>query len=141
MPAGGRPKAAVRTENSVILRVSSGRPDEAVENFERDLAARGRNRSQPSAVAVASIEAGQRDRGMRILRELEAMADRAYVSPALVAPIYFAAGEAEPGFDRLERAVSERSRELIFIQVNRLLDGYRDDPRYRRLVAEVGFLE
>ena len=63
----------------------------------------------------------------------------AYVSPALIAAVYFAAGDADSGFAMLDQAVTDRTREVIFMQVSQMLSGYRHDPRYAALISRVGF--
>ncbi len=57
---------------------------------------------------------------------------------ALLATIEFAAGDADRGFELLQEAVDVRVREVIFLRVNRMLTGYREDPRYKDLLAAVG---
>ena len=58
----------------------------------------------------------------------------------LLASVYFSAGDADRGFAQLDRAFEERSRDMIFLRVNQMLRGYRDDPRYVSLLERVGHL-
>lgn len=56
-----------------------------------------------------------------------------------LAEVYFAAGDVDNGFVFLQRAVDARAREMIFLQVNRSLNDWHDDPRYLDLVKAIGF--
>ena len=56
-----------------------------------------------------------------------------------LAEVYFAAGDVDNGFVFLQRAVDARAREMIFLQVNRSLNDWHDDPRYLGLVKAIGF--
>jgi len=73
-----------------------------------------------------------------LLEELETYAAERYMAPGLLAAVYFSAGNANQGFALLNQALEERSREMIFLKVNEMLRGYRDDPRYLKLVEQVG---
>jgi hypothetical protein len=83
---------------------------------------------------------GRRTEAETLLAELETIAATEYFSPALLSEVYFAAGDADNGFVNLQRAMDARAREMIFLQVNRSLDGWHDDPRYLDLVRSIGFL-
>ena len=61
-----------------------------------------------------------------------------YLTPGLLASVYFSAGDADRGFALFNQALNDRSREMIFLQVSEMLRGYRDDPRYLELVEKVG---
>ncbi len=61
------------------------------------------------------------------------------MAPSLIASVHFAAGDAEQGFAQLEKALQQRSRDMIFLQVSAMLRGHRNDPRYTALVEQVGF--
>lgn len=82
---------------------------------------------------------GRNTEAEELLAELEAIALREYFSPALLAEVYFAAGDIDNGFVYLQRAVDARAREIIFLQVNRTLNDWHDDPRYLDLVKAIGF--
>jgi TolB-like protein/DNA-binding winged helix-turn-helix (wHTH) protein/Tfp pilus assembly protein PilF len=135
--AEGHPDASSALGFSLI---AAGEFDRAVDVFDTDINRQGRNPRQLSNLAYASFKAGRLSEGRALLEELETMTETAYVSPGLIAAVYFAAGDADTGFEILQLAVSERAREVIFLQVSQMLTGYRDDPRYAALVQSVGFL-
>ena len=111
----------------------------AISIFEADLEDRGRLPSQLSRLAIVYFMSGRDTEASELLEELEAMALREYFSPALLAEVYFAAGDVDSGFVYLQRAVYARAREVIFLQVNRSLNDWHDDPRYLALINTIGF--
>jgi len=119
--------------------MAAGDIDRAITAFEADLDTFGSNPAQLSNLAYAYFKAGRSAEGRELLDELLATSADAYVSPALIAAVYFAAGDADNGFAMLDQAVSARAREVIFMQVSQSLAGYRQDPRYTALIRKIGF--
>ncbi len=116
-----------------------GDAQRAISIFEADLEAQGRLPAQLSHLAVAYYRLGQLANAQELRSELEAMADVKFFSPALLAAVYFTAGDADKGFANLQLAVDAKVREVIFLRVDHMLDGRRDDPRYMELIRSVGF--
>ena len=56
----------------------------------------------------------------------------------MLASLYFSAGDADRGFALYNKALRERSREMIFLKVNVTLRDYHDDPRFLALVEQFG---
>jgi hypothetical protein len=52
--------------------------------------------------------------------------------------VHTAAGDHEAAFARLERALTEREHELVFLAVDPALDLLRGDPRFGSLAERVG---
>jgi len=119
--------------------LSSGDARRAIGVFESDLEDQGRLPPQLSNLAVAYFKSGQQTEAQELLAELEVMAATEYFSPALLSAVYFAAGDADRGFASLQHAVDAKVRDVIFLRVDRMLDGRRDDPRYLDLLRSVGF--
>lgn len=119
--------------------MAAGNLDRAIRVFEAGLDKPGNRPAQLSNLATVYFKAGRRSEGQDLLDELEAQPESVYVSPALLASVYFAAGDTDAGFALLDKAVAERAREVIFLQVSQMLNGHRDDPRYTGLVQQVGF--
>jgi TolB-like protein/DNA-binding winged helix-turn-helix (wHTH) protein/Tfp pilus assembly protein PilF len=110
----------------------------AVDLFEGALESQGRTAFNAANLAVAYFRDGRPADGEPLLKELEDFAEDNYVPPGLLAGVYLAAGDADQGFALLERAFEERSRDMIFLRVDEMLRGYRDDPRYVALLERVG---
>ncbi|MGB5688438.1 MAG: winged helix-turn-helix domain-containing protein [Woeseiaceae bacterium] len=118
--------------------LAKGNTGRAISCFESDLNARGRLPQQLSNLAVAYYRAGRQVQAQELLTELEALAAERFVSPALLAMVYFAAGDADRGFAGLQDAVDAKVRDVIFVRGWPVLDGWRDDPRYLALVQTIG---
>jgi Tfp pilus assembly protein PilF len=116
-----------------------GNTKQAIEILQADLLEQGRNARQLANLARAYYEAGRISEGSQLLAELQALADETFVSPALIAMVFFAAKDSDSGFALLQDAVSARSRDVIFLRVNRVLDEYRADPRYTRIKDALGY--
>jgi len=110
----------------------------AVEIFEAAMESHGRTARNVSSLAVAYYRAGRPADGEILLRELEEFAKDNYVSPGLLAEVYFSANDADRGFALLDQAFEERGRTMIFLRVDGMLRDYRDDPRYMALLEQVG---
>ena len=115
-----------------------GEASKAIEIFEQDLDNQGRYPQQIANLAVAHFKNGNDGEASVYRSELEMLAEQQFLSPALLATIEFASGNADRGFELLQKAVAARAREVIFLRVDLMLTGYRDDPRYMDLLAAVG---
>ena len=119
-------------------RLALGDNDAAIRAFQADIDRRGRGPRRLSNLAAASFRAGRLEAGRALLDEMLRLSEQAYVSPALVATVYFAADDPDSGFRLLDEALRQRARDLIFLRVSWMLSTYRDDPRYQDLVTRVG---
>ena len=119
--------------------LAKGDTERAISYFESDLDARGRLPRQLSNLASTYYTSGRREQGQALLLELEAIAAEHFVSPALLASVYFASGDDDKGFASLQAAVDARVRDVIFLRDWTRLDQWRDDPRYLELVRTIGF--
>jgi hypothetical protein len=66
------------------------------------------------------------------------MKSRTYVSPGYVALVYMALGDRDAEFVWLNKGYEDRAEWLLWLPVDPLFDGQRDDPRYKELVRKVG---
>ena len=90
-------------------------------------------------LACAWVAAGRRDSALAVVDDMKAHADRAYVGPYSWALVHAALGEKDQAFTWLDRAVTERSEDLAFIQCDPGLDPLRSDPRFAEVLRKVGF--
>ena len=81
---------------------------------------------------------GKRKLSLKILHELERLAEDRYLSPFEFALIHFALGQHDPGFDWLGRACQDRSFDLIVIKVDPRFDKLRHDARFGAIVKRMG---
>ncbi|MGH9861972.1 MAG: protein kinase domain-containing protein [Candidatus Acidiferrales bacterium] len=82
--------------------------------------------------------AGQREMALKVLGDLNKLAQRRYVSPYDFALVYAGLGDKEKALDWLEKAYEERDDRLPNLQVHPRLDSLRSEPRFRRLVDRLG---
>ena len=87
-----------------------------------------------SAEAIAAIEQLKR----AIEHEAPMLANPQPSWSLEAARVYAALGRRDDAFACLERAVAERSRDLIFLRVDEQWDPLRADPRFDDLVRRVG---
>jgi len=119
--------------------LGKGDTERAISYFESDLNDRGRLPQQLSNLAIGYYRAGRQAQAQVLLTELELMSAERFVSPALLATAYFAAGDADRGFASLQDAADAKARDVIFVRAWTLLDEWRDDPRYLALMETIGF--
>ena len=81
---------------------------------------------------------GKRSEALETLAELQKLSAERYVSPSFVATLLIMLGEKDRAFEWLERAVEDHSYDMVYLNVDPLFDGFRDDPRFPGLVRKVG---
>lgn len=115
-----------------------GMYDKSIAEGERIL-----NLGMPSDNAIGVLGslyglAGNKDRALELLSELQAKSKEGYVSSFSVAAVYWGLGEMDKAFEWIERAYEERDGSLIYITVPMIFDVLNPDPRYRQLLAKMG---
>ncbi|MGI9182027.1 MAG: TPR end-of-group domain-containing protein, partial [Longimicrobiaceae bacterium] len=63
---------------------------------------------------------------------------RHYISPVYVAGIYAALAEHDSAFEWLGRGFEARDDWMIYLRADPIFDRLRSDPRFPRLLAQVG---
>jgi tetratricopeptide (TPR) repeat protein len=81
---------------------------------------------------------GRREDALRILDELNDLAQRRYVSAYTFALVYAGLNDRDQAFRWLEKSFRDRSSEIAYFKVDPLLDSLRPDPRFADLVRRVG---
>ena len=51
---------------------------------------------------------------------------------------YFELGDADKGFEWLDKAIEERSNGVSYVAVDHFMDRFRSDPRCRRVLDRIG---
>jgi serine/threonine-protein kinase len=90
-----------------------------------------------NSAAVATIYAlqGRRDDATKLLNAI--LKDRRYVFRSEIAPVYFALGDKDRGFEWLTQAVDEQEFIVRYLKVEPSWDEFRSDPRFKALVARL----
>lgn len=89
---------------------------------------------------TASILAlsGERGRALQVLRDMHAMMKHQYVCPYEIATAYTALGDRDSAFEWLQNAKEARSICVIWLNNEPRFDPLRSDPRFAKIVRDVG---
>jgi TolB-like protein/Flp pilus assembly protein TadD len=112
--------------------------DQAIAAFQKAIAHSDSNTVYVAAAGHAYALAGRRSQALKVLRRLEELSGRKYISAYDIALIHVGLGDTERAMQWLERAYQERSDGLVFLKVDPRLDRLRSDPRFVSLVRRVG---
>ena len=82
-----------------------------------------------SVLACAYTRRGQRDEGIRLFQQLEALAKQRYVSPFDLGSVSLVLGDEKRALDLLEEAYRQRSSGLIFLR----------DAKFSQMHRSAGF--
>lgn len=115
-----------------------GRMADAIDEFGRAAEYSGRARDASHDLAFAHAISGDHDFARRVLGTLANESAERYVDPYSIAIIHLGLGEWNETFAALEHALHERSRDLIYLGVNPIMDPIRDDPRFAGVIERVG---
>lgn len=85
--------------------------------------------------------AGQKDKALRLLDQLDKLSKECFVSPYYIAMVFIGLGEKDQAFAYLEKAYVEREYLLLFLKGNPIFDSLRDDPRFTALLNKIGLPE
>lgn len=102
-----------------------------------------RKQTSPSTATFGDLGhsyalAGRRDEALKEIEKLKKLSKQRYVSPHSIALIYAGLGDEDSALEWLEKAYEDRSTLLIWIKVDRRLDDLRFEPRFMRIVANMG---
>ena len=81
---------------------------------------------------------GDKAQVMKLLDELNAAAQQAYVAPISWVMLYLGMGEIDSAFEWLQKAAEARDPLLCYLKVGPIYDPIRDDPRYACLLQRIG---
>ena len=81
--------------------------------------------------------AGRRQHALGALQRLTAPPSHHWVDPYEVSIVYVGLGDRDRALEWLRNAVRERSQELVFLKVDRMVDSLRSDPRFQALLREL----
>ena len=90
------------------------------------------------AIRHYAVHGDHRDaRAEQILRELEQMAKRQYVSSTAFADIHLGLGEKQKALDWLEKSYQDQESACWYLKVDPIYDRVRNEPRFQALVQKV----
>jgi eukaryotic-like serine/threonine-protein kinase len=130
-------------KNLMLLYMSSfmlsalGQHQEAIATAEQCVALIGKASRTLGRLGSAYAEGGKIEQAEAVLREMEEVAARRYISPYHVALVQCALGRAEAALDLLERAVDLKDAWVLGIAVDPELDPLRGHPRFDALLRKI----
>lgn len=109
-----------------------GRFDAAIDSL---LTSKGLSNDRDVVAALGLVYAmkGDRSHAEAAIAELHERSQDTFVSPYQMAAIHAALGDHESAFEWLDRAVTQRSYWVIYLNVDPALDPLRSDPRFDAL--------
>ncbi|MCL7959608.1 MAG: tetratricopeptide repeat protein [marine benthic group bacterium] len=118
--------------------VQAGEPDRAIDVCESWIPRVRRKNGLTALLAFAQARAGRRDDALSTLARLEKLPLGKEVAPDHLALVYIGLGDLDRAFECLNVALRQRSWYLVFLNVDPAFEPLRTDPRFGRLVSEVG---
>ena len=88
------------------------------------------------SLGYAYAASGDRAKAEQILRDLDELAKKQYVSPASRASVYLGLGEKAKALDWIEKAYEDRDP-FLWWNADRLYDSVRNEPRFQALMQKV----
>jgi tetratricopeptide (TPR) repeat protein len=94
-----------------------------------------------ACLGIAYARAGQRERSLAIMKEVQELSKTRYVSRYWTAIHYAALGDKESAFAELEKSFQNRDFFLNRIKVDPFMDPLRDDQRFKEMVKRLNLPE
>ncbi|MBI4905873.1 MAG: winged helix-turn-helix domain-containing protein [Acidobacteria bacterium] len=120
-----------------LLYHAQGRFDLALDALRKATECSGESPLMLGWLGLECACSGNTEEACAIRDRLEAIAAHAYVPPTGFAWIAFGLGDLDSAFAWLERAVDARDPFIIPIKTYAVLDPFRSDPRYRKVLARM----
>ena len=88
------------------------------------------------SLGYAYAASGDRAKAEQVLRDLDELAKKQYVSPAARASVYLGLGEKAKALDWIEKAFEDMDP-LFWWNTDQLYDSVRDEPRFKALLKKM----
>jgi tetratricopeptide (TPR) repeat protein len=118
---------------SWLLRCA-GNAAEAIAEAKKGIELAPHNLMYITALSAAFAENGQRDEAIKTLDTINEMAATRYVSPYMLAIVYYSLGDGEQAFELLETALADRDVWIVWLYVDPQFDRLRGDARFEDLL-------
>jgi serine/threonine-protein kinase len=80
---------------------------------------------------------GDRAKAEQILRHLDELAKRRYVTPNARVPVYLGLGDKEKALEGLEKSYQDQDGVCGQLKIDQLYDGVRNEPRFQAILKKV----
>jgi TolB-like protein/Tfp pilus assembly protein PilF len=103
----------------------------------------GANQDKISLMSMATgllcAVMGRKAQARAVVKQLHNEAAKRYVPATYIGILHAGLGDEESAFEWLERAYEERADGLTLLNVEPMVDGLRQDPRFQSLLRRIGF--
>jgi tetratricopeptide (TPR) repeat protein len=120
-----------------VAYAEQGRLNEAVDNLDR--AAR-----LDSSLTILALQAhvlaraGRTAQARTLIRRVQDAARHQYFCPYEIATVYVSLGDHDTAYDLFRKGTDEHADCMAWLGVEPWIESFRSDPRYRRLLLDVG---
>lgn len=118
--------------------LAAGEVDRAVETLRTGVQMSGGHPGMMAYLGQACARKGMESDALGVLDVLRSQASSAYVPADYFAVVHLGLGTYDAALAWLERARQERALHLVFLGVDPVFDGLRDDPRFTDILRSVG---
>ena len=118
--------------------VQQGKHKEGLDELERAADLSGDSPLYTAQVGVSLGLAGEKKEALRVIRQLQAISGKRYVSPYGEAQIYSTLNDTEQTYKWLETACRDRAVWMSYLAVDPVFDSIRSEERFRDLLRRVG---
>jgi TolB-like protein/DNA-binding winged helix-turn-helix (wHTH) protein/Tfp pilus assembly protein PilF len=117
--------------------LQTGRPREALAELQKDAEYSHRSILELMYLGHALGVSGEREKGRKVLEEMQRLSQRRYVPPEFIAVVYEGLGERDLALQWFEKAFAQRSMHAWILPDPRL-DQIRTEPRFNALMRRMG---
>jgi len=111
--------------------------EESLAAFQRAIQLTPNSPRMRAGLARSLAMSGKHKEAQHILKEMQSLSEKRYVSPFELASVHFALGQSDVGFEWLKKAFQDRCFELISINVDPRFDSIKSDPRFAPLQGQM----
>ena len=131
------PRSAFTLAFQGVAYAEQGRFEEAVDNLRRAV-------QLDDSLTILALQAhvlavaGRKSQAEAVIRRVREAAQHRYFCPYEIATVYVSLGDADTAYELFRQGTDERADCMAWLGVEPWIDAFRSDPRYARLLREVG---
>jgi len=118
--------------------IQHGKHKESLDELQKAADLSGNSSLYTAQVGVSLALAGEKSRARRLIRELQDVSTKRYVSPYGMAQICAALNDKEQTYKWLETAYRDRAVWMSYLAVDPVFDSIRSEDRFQDLLRRVG---